>query len=320
MKQSKLDNYFKIIPNYDEKNKRCFIYDPLNYKAYFDTKPEPTDLFILSKPNFKLFYRKPNQNNIKQIDIPTINCKYSIPLLKSNLQKAIRRSDNQIAIQSALAIIQIAPMEFLRRLPIIYIEDVCLMDSYSIVVWLMIADKAYGPLSNTDIDILLNIVNSLCNCKTYFPYVNNEVNYNFTHDTLQFVPNSSQLLSIHYRSEYGGLKGDMQMLKVAIDYYRMNPTKMEKTIYEQINYLKIERNIEILVEAIDFHPYPYMLSILSKLTFIDKETIKTFIWHVESGYNIRKLDTQVLSKEYIEKPTWIKIEKYLEQVRCDLIK
>ena len=40
MKQSKLDNYFKIIPNYDEKNKRCFIYDPLNYKAYFDTKKE----------------------------------------------------------------------------------------------------------------------------------------------------------------------------------------------------------------------------------------------------------------------------------------
>ena len=137
MKQSKLDNYFKIIPNYDERNKRCFIYDPLNYNAYFDTKPAPTDLFILSKPNFKLFYRKPNPDNVinSRLDIPIINCKYNVPLLKSNLQKAVRRCDNQIAIQSALALIQIEPMELLRRLPIIYIEDVCLMDSYSIVVW-----------------------------------------------------------------------------------------------------------------------------------------------------------------------------------------
>ena len=101
---------------------------------------------------------------------------------------------------------------------------------------------------------------------------------------------------------------------------KLNPTKMEKTVYNQINYSKIEKNMEILVEAIDFHPYPYMLSMLSKLTFIDKETIKMFIWHIESGYNVRKLTTQELSNDYKEKSEWIKIEKYLEQVRCDLIK
>jgi len=320
MNQSKLDNYFKIIPKYDERNKKCFIYDPLNYKAFFETKPQPTDIFIISKPNFKLFYRKPNEDNVTNLDIPIIDCRFNVPLLKSNLQKAIRRCDNQIAIQSALALIQVAPMELLRRLPIIYIEDVCLMDSYSIVVWLMIADKAYGSLSNRDIDILLNIVNSLCNCKTYFPYVQNEINYAFTHESLQFVPNGSQLLSLYYRSEYGGLKGDIQMLKVAIDYYRMNPTKMEKTEYKQINYSKIEKNMEILVEAIDFHPYPYMLSILNKLTFINKDTIKMFIWNVESGYNVRKPYTQESSKEYEEKFEWKKIEKHIEHVRCNLIK
>ena len=155
MNQSKLENYFKIIPKYDERNKKCFIYDPLNHTAFFETKPQPTDLFIISKPNFKLFYRKPPTDNAMNLDIPTIQCKFGVPLLKSNLQKAIRRSDNQIAIQSALALIQVAPMELLRRLPIIYIEDVCLMDSYSIVMWLMIADKAYGALSNRDIDLSL---------------------------------------------------------------------------------------------------------------------------------------------------------------------
>jgi hypothetical protein len=318
MQQSKLDNYFKIIPKYDERNKKCFIYDPLNYKAFFDTKPEPTDKFITSKLDIKLFYRDPKSD--LNIDIPTIDCKYNMPLIKSNLQKAVRRRDNQIAIQSALALIQTAPMELLRRLPIIYIEDVCLMDSYSIVVWLMMADKDYGTLKKRDINIILNIVNSLCDCKSYFNYIKNDYNYAFTHETLQFVPNGSQLLSVYYRSEYGGMKGDMQMLKVAIDYYRMHPTEVKITEYGNINYSNIEREIEVLVEAIDFHCYPHMLNILNKITHINKETIKMCIWFVESGYNVRKPETQESSKEYEERMEWKKIEKHLEDVRCDLIK
>lgn len=316
--QQKLDSFFKIIPKYDERNKKCFIYDPLNYKAFFETKPNPTDKFISNKSNIKLFYRAPEAD--LNIDIPTIDCKYNIPLIKSNLQKAVRRCDNQIAVQSALVLIQKDPMELLRRLPIIYIEDVCLMDSYSIVVWLMMADKDYGKLKLRDIDILLNIVNSLCDCKTYFNYVKNDYNYAFTHETLQFVQNSSQLLSIYYRSEYGGMKGDIQMLKVAIDYYRMHPTEVRTTEYNNIDYSKIEREIEVLVEAIDFHCYPQMLNTLNRYTYIDKDTIKMCIWFVESGYNVRKPDTQESSKEYEERSEWKKIEKYLEDVRCDLIK
>ena len=316
--QQKLDNYFKIIPKYDDRNKRCFIYDPTNYKAYFDFKPEPTDKYITTKLNVKLFYRKPIEE--RNINIPTIECKYSVPLIKSNLQKAVRRCDSQIAIQSTLALIQMAPLELLRRLPIIYIEDVALMDSYSIITWLMMADKDYGRLTNTDIDIILHCVNSLCECKSFFPYVKNNLNYAFTHETLQFCPNSSQLLSLYYRSEYGGLKGDMQMLKVAIDYYRMHPTEMKLTEYNKINYNAIEREIEVLVEAIDFHCYPHMLSILNKITYIDKETIKMCIWFVESGYNVRKPETQQSSKEYEERNEWKKIEKHLEDVRCDMIK
>jgi len=317
MQQSKLDNYFKIIPKYDERNKKCFIYDPLNYKAFFDTKPEPTDKYITLKIGIKLFYREPKTD--LDITIPTIECKYNVPLIKSNLQKAIRRCDNLIAIQSALAIIQKDPMELLRRLPIIYIEDVCLMDSYSIVVWLMMADKDYGALKKRDIDIILNIVNSLCDCKTYFNYIKNDYNYAFTHESLQFAPNGSQLLSVYYRSQYGGLKGDMLMLKVSIDYYRMHPSEVVKTEFNNINYSLIEREIEVLVEAIDFHCYPYMLDTLNKLTHINKDTIKMCIWFVESGYNIGKPETQASSKEYEERNEWKRIEKYLEEVRCDLI-
>ena len=315
MQQSKLELFFKIKSNPNAKNKKCFIYDPQNYKAFFDTKPFDTDIFIVSKSGVKLYYRHMEPKNIK---IPIIDANYCVPLLKSNLQKAIRRCDNQIAIQTSLSILQKEPMELLRRLPIIYIEDVCLMDSYSITVWLMMADKDY-KMTTTDIDIILNIVNSLCNCREYFDFRENKNDYNFSHESLQDYENYNELLSIYYRSEYGGMKGDIQMLKSAIDYYINNPSKNQKTVYNSIDYDKINPDLEILIEAIDFHPFPQMLNTLSRITKLDKQIIKECIWFVESGYNIRKTLTIESSKLYEERSEWRKIECYLDDVRNDLI-
>jgi hypothetical protein len=86
-----------------------------------------------------------------------------------------------------------------------------------------------------------------------------------------------------------------------------------------MDYNKINSNIEILVEAIDFHPYPQMLNILSTSTQIDKNVIKEFIWTVESGYNIRKYFTIESSKLYEKKIEWKKISSCLEIVREELI-
>jgi hypothetical protein len=309
--QRKLESYFKITSEYNTKIKKCFIYDPANYRAFYCIMPEPGDQYITQKASTKLYYRPTLE---PQINIPKISCTYSIPLVKSNLQKAIRRGDTVIAIQSAIALIQSSPMELLRRLPIIYIEDVCLMDSYSIVVWLMMADKDYGPLKPRDIDILLHIVKSLCTCMTYFPYKKNDYNYAFTHESL--LSERDEILSIYYRSLYGGMHGDMQMLKTSIDYYRTHPGEIMKTEYNTIDYSQIEPEIDILMEAIDFHPYPQMLHMLQQRTRLPKDTIKEYIWFVESGYNIRKPE---IHTEYKFSPIWTKIEKLLEEVRYELI-
>lgn len=313
--QRKLDSFFKVTINHNEKNKKCFIYDPENHRAYFATRPQDGDIFISSKSNIKLYYR---ETMIKDIKLPIIEADYGIPLLKSNLQKAVRRCDHLIAVQTSLAILQKNPMELLRRLPIIYIEDVCLMDSFPIVVWLMMADKEY-KLTTTDIDIIINIICSLCNCRHYFDYKENTKIYNFNHDKLQNYENCNELLAIYYRSEYGGMKGDIQMLKTSIEYYINNPSEIVKTVYDNIDYGKIDVNLEILVEAIDFHPFPQILNTLSKITNIDKDTIKMCIWFVESGYNSRKYDTIKNSKMYEERKEWKIIEKYLDDIRSDII-
>jgi len=340
--QKNLHSFFQITHPQDTKHKKCFIYDPENKCASFEYSPNNTDLFIVTKMSIKLYYRPP-----KVFDKPVANATVQIglvgvPLLKSNLQKAIRRCHNNIAIQSAIQLIHLDKIQFLRRLPIIYIEDVCLMDSFPMVVWLMMADKHY-TLTSIDIDILLHCVNGLCICKKViakysgskaerirensresssleFGCMDKPFAKKYTHEYLENLDNHTELLCIYYRSQYGGMDGDMRMLEDAIEYYMENPRSIERTHYESIDFVEIhDMDIEILVEAIDFHPFPHMLSILEKRTRLDKMVIKEYIWNAESGYNIRKPETCEKSKRYMANPNWQLICLHLEDVRDLLV-
>lgn len=318
--QTKLDKFFTIRQQHKENNKKCFIYDPENYKAFFENIPDDKDKYLTTKIGIKLYYREPK--NKKSILLPKIECKANVPLLKSNLQKAVRRCQTEIAVKSALAIIQKEPIELLRRLPVIYIEDVCLMDSYPIVVWLMMAEKEH-TIDLNDIDILLHITKSLSECQNYY---NEESSRSIdkklielSHKNLQDLENKDELLCLYYRSQYGGMKGDMLMLKNSIYYYSERPSEIEKTVYNSIDYANLGLQLDIIPEAIDFHPFPQMINMLVKQTNLDNNDIKQCIWFVESGVNVRKVDTIENSREYSEKDCWKKIKSKLARIRCSLI-
>ena len=315
--QIKLDKFFEIKQQHKSDNKKCFIYDPDNYKAFFENIPEPSDIYMSTKIGIKLYYRTPT--NKKTILLPRIECRANIPLLKSNLQKAVRRCQTDIAVKSALAIIQREPIELLRRLPIIYIEDVCLMDSYPIVVWLMMAEKEH-KLDINDIDILLNVVKNLSDCQMYY---NDNIDYTrefeLNHKNLEILENKDQILSLYYRSQYGGMKGDMLMLQNSIYYYSKRPSEIVKTVYDYIDYTKLGCLLDIIPEAIDFHPFPYIISNLVKQTNLDNNDIKEFIWFVDSGLNIRKPETIEKSREYSDKEYWKNIKSKLPRVRYSII-
>ena len=315
--QTKLDKFFEVKIQHNPDNKKCFIYDPENYKAYFESVPQPRDAYLSTKIGIKLYYRKPSYN--KSILLPKIECKANIPLLKSNLQKAVRRCQTYIAITSALDIIQKDPIELLRRLPIIYIEDVCLMDSFPIVVWLMMAEKEH-TLDVNDIDILLHIVKSLCETTTYYDdSVDYTKDFELTHKNLQYLENKDAVLSLYYRSQYGGMKGDMKMLRNSVYYYTERPSEIEKTHYDCIHYAELGSSLEIIPEAIDFHPFPQMIHMLVKQTNLDNNDIKECIWFVESGVNIRKPDTIENSREYSKKECWKIIKSKLGRFRYNLV-
>ena len=317
--QTNLHSFFTIVTAHNEQHKKCFIYDPSTYKAYFSNKPDDRCEFVSIKSGIKLYFVKDPLHFVKDplhqsSLLPQIHTNADIPLLKSNLQKAIRRGNHPVAVSSALAILQREPIQLLRRLPIIFMEDVSLMDSFPIVIWLLMADKQY-KMTNHDIDILLQIVYSLSACSRYFDdrQLNSQVEY--THEMLETNICYNEVLSLHYRSLYGGMKCDMQLLKNAISHYEKNPQDIVKYSFIEKYPFEIGVNVLIIKEAVDFHPYPNMLEAIYKKTRIDKTFIKTCIWFAESGFNVRKQYTIDLSAEYKNKREYHLLVPHLEQFR-----
>jgi hypothetical protein len=70
----------------------------------------------------------------------------AVALLKSHLQKCVRRNAVQRALSTTLHLWRLAPVELLRRVAIIAIEDVHLTSAYPTLVWLMCAASKNVPL------------------------------------------------------------------------------------------------------------------------------------------------------------------------------
>lgn len=311
--QRKLDTYFSIArsatPKKDE-HKTCFVYDPEHYRALFASKPDKNDQYLTKKIGVSLYYRPPRKRRC--FPIPEMRTVAGIPLLKSNLQKAIRRGLILEALQSALALLQRDSMEFFRRLPIIYIEDVCLMDSYPIAIWLMMAEKEY-TLDGMDVDILLQIVKQLCDCTSWY---DDSVNYITPMEIGPSVlEHNDPVLALYYRSLYGGMKGDMAMLNNAIYYYLSQPKRIVRAVYEEMDYDNIGSTVSILEESVDFHPFPAMLTLLSKQTSLESDSIKTAIWYVESAINVRKPHTFTNAETHSSTLLWKMIQPLLSKIR-----
>ena len=161
---NKLEKYFKteyIQSNDEWSHKRCFVYDPYKQEAIFVERQDETDTFIISRCGLRCYVRYSSRDGRHIPRLPVVDSGVQfVPLLKSNLQKAVRRMDAKVATTTCLALLQINTTELFRRLPIICIEDVCPIDAFPILVWFMITDKEY-KLCEIDKYNILQIVNNL---------------------------------------------------------------------------------------------------------------------------------------------------------------
>ena len=121
--------------------------DDVNYETTFRIKKEKYVLCGNINPSFVTYYPPPKLQYSKN------------QYLLSHLQKCVRRMDDIKAVQTSKHLIDLDCNSFLRRLPIIMLEDVTLHESFPIIVWLMIAyskDFKINFKNNIKIDIEKN--------------------------------------------------------------------------------------------------------------------------------------------------------------------
>ena len=207
------------------------------------------------------------------------------------------------------------PIELVRRLSIIEIEDVCLFDHYPILVWLTMAGKQY-VLKTRDQYILLCIVAVLCECNSYYEdrYISETA---VKHETIENMEMGDVYLSLLYRIQYGGMNGDIQLLKCSLVHY-INTGDIMSTNWDNADY-SIEKvpmhHCEIMLESIDFHPYPNMLYYIGKQVSVPINMVKEIIWNGESAANSRKQFTIVKMKSTRESFMWKKIKPVADTFR-----
>lgn len=247
--------------------------------------------------------------------------------LKSHLQKCIRKGNDYSALPTAKHFIQNDLTDFLRRLPIIMIEDVMLHSSFTTLIWIMAAISSTGfKIKDYMMEWLLGLVWALCK----MDYKDNELYEieepsNFSLQTLLnsykdlAINDESILYSMHLRIAYGGMKCDSRMIRKAtviwerrfrlkeMDKYKKTYTFKIKPIQWSVSELQLK---DWDLAAIDFHCAPYIISwIIKKYPDLSVDMVKKLIWNNSSKINYRQ------NSSIYEPLEWNKIKSYLIRIQ-----
>ena len=299
---------------------------------YLDWTENPEVSWLLNKPkniNFKKVI-KWNMCNIDVLvcgNIDTDNLVSQVKfkhtsILKSNIQKCIRRGLVSKSLSTAKVMIKTDFIEFIRRISIIMLEDTRLNKNFNILMWMTAAYPQWQP-NKIHINWLLGVVKYLSELPNR-DIVNNgsfEFKSNIEKINCFAQVDKSLMYSLYFRMSYGGMKCDMLMIErlMKLWFNRLLQRDNLLFIYDEIQPIEYKvKNIkifEIEESAVDFHCYPRMLNdIRNKFLEYTKDDIKSSIWHYRSSLNIRE-NSNLLVKEDIDKLKFLEIwEKIKDEV------
>jgi hypothetical protein len=260
-------------------------------------------------------YKKKQNIYLKKKDIKIDN----VPFLKSHLQKCIRRGLVQQAMTTTYYLISCDFEQFIRRILIICIEDVQLIKEYMWLTWLLCATSSGATtkciIDTTDICNILAIIKKLCivSTKIDIQYIDEN---NYSDDRLfKLCIKNKTLMGLFIRATYGGMRGDVKLLKSAIIHYdkneHMDDIKLEPVTINGLEKFKLE------ISAIDFHCYPFIIKkIENRFKDTDSQDIRKAIWYCSSGLNYRMKENYDPRYEKI----WKDISIYVGLLQNDIVK
>lgn len=274
------------------------------------------NIFICYKRNLFIKKEKKLFEHYKEIDIDIKN----IPILKSNLQKCIRRNLVNKSLKTAYNLMEIDFTQFIRRLAIIMLEDCVLDSSITTIIWMTSALPEWEP-NLIDKSWLLGVVYLLSKCKKR-ELVKQNIKFNILNfekkiNNMKIIPKSI-IYSLQFRKSYGGMKGDMEMISYFsylwyerfIGNYQINLNYLNNIRMIKLDIPMSINDIEI--SCIDFHIFPIDKLIHKKFPLYSEKIIKDAIWYNSSSIsnkniNSEKIQKKTLNKKYVK--VWLKIKQ-----------
>ncbi len=214
---------------------------------------------------------------------------YSPFILKSNLQKTMRRQYIDPCLSTALQLLKQDPAELLRRLPVIILEDSQYNHyTYTHLIWLMIAHSKGYQLTEQDVQLIMDAVGTA-------------LMSDYRYD-LQIEPTEAQkspecttsYVIIYLRAVYGGLKGDQAFLKRlalrSVDFQEIPEEKKSQLFQVDLKKIELFNPVcHIILNAIDNHCCPYIVKELEDIYTTLNENVKKVIWWHWSNPNRRNV-------------------------------
>ena len=257
-------------------------------------------------------------------------CIYYVPLLKSALQKAIRRGLVTETCAIAYQLLRQDPIEFLRRLPIYMLEDTYLQPKMLIrCVWLMCACGKGWRLCEDDIRFLLGVIRVLSTLK-YRELLDMDSGGDGLEKRLEELmgalsPLEGSVVCMWIRSEFGGLRGDICFLRnLALDWLDREKDGWE---LEENDVVMWEGEFPsgdglYLFEGVDFHCYPGLLKEIGwDLRTMTNDEFRKAMWHGQSCVNIRKWlfeDHETVEADKNAKRLMLQYGPIMKEMRADL--
>lgn len=280
----------------------------------------------------------------------------SFSVWQSNLQKAVRRCNPELAVISAREMMLIDPFKLCRRLFVIVVEDAFVHPGLIVLVDLI---KKYQRINyvtdEMEKDVLMGIAWDAANVRW-------REDWDMRHKERQALDRSSELDpeslearivgAIKYRSVIGGMKGDIRLLETFARVWSSRFASGEWTAdklltdvydkYKELSNKKVRAGTkaDIMPEAIDFHCWPPMLKILLKKEYIvnavaqeypgeDIELrLRNIIWRCRSSFSDKIAWTTGAKVEwltYFDKETYnyteddlIKYKRIYSQIERDV--
>eukprot|EP01060_Flectonema_neradi_P033595 TRINITY_DN5683_c6_g1_i1.p1 TRINITY_DN5683_c6_g1~~TRINITY_DN5683_c6_g1_i1.p1 ORF type:complete len:412 (+),score=54.47 TRINITY_DN5683_c6_g1_i1:40-1236(+) len=252
---------------------------------------------------------------------------YFVPLLKSGIQKSVRRGlcDHAVSLSQQMMLqSDYSAEQFLRRISIINVEDSMLHpELFSLSTWCMMALTRGYTLQPSTQRTLLQYISEMAAFPGRMSHDTTLLKRDEVQQPVAESPQTKMLkMMLRIRRSYGGMSGDMRMLDAVHDYAAQYsdiftarqvtpPTSITSNDFmQQIPYeLRSEYH---LPEAVDFHCYPSMPAKVATIMQWSCEFSPT----PDPGL-VEKLWWRCQSGVYVNKPIILPSGRQVDEVRPD---